>query len=129
MTNPTTTTESKIANLSMEKAPKMKLAASALASVAATVSSADAVLVQIDLTGNQISNGGGDQLNADVSGDGSADIAISVYSRLAMRGPSSTDNKPKRSHLNQYSSMHLLLGLPTQLAAPPLPEPVEFSSH
>ena len=69
--------ESKSTNF-LAKAPKVKLTASALASVAATVSSADAVLVQIDLTGNQISSGGGDQLNADVSGDGPADIGISA---------------------------------------------------
>jgi hypothetical protein len=47
--------------------------------LAATTASSQAATVQITLTGNKISTNGGDQLVADVTGDGGADIAIAGF--------------------------------------------------
>lgn len=45
--------------------------------LAATTASSHAALVQITLSGNKITSTGGNQLNADVTGDGDADITFS----------------------------------------------------
>ena len=67
----------------------------ALAATAVGAASTQAALVQITLTGNQITALGGNSLNADLTGDGNDDAAFSLSTFSTFVGASSSFNYAK----------------------------------